>query len=171
MRPEKAIYLEEVSSWLHQSPYLIIADYAGLKVSQFSELRKRLQGAQAEIHVVKNTFIRRAIANEKLPELEEAVLSGQTAVIWGRSDVCSAAKILKTFAAEFEKPKLRAGIVDRMVVNQQGIIALADLPSREVLLAQLLGLISTPAQRLVSILNVPGSQIAQVIKAKSEKGA
>ncbi|NJK92674.1 MAG: hypothetical protein HC904_13120 [Blastochloris sp.] len=89
---------------------------------------------------------------------------------FGESDVASAAKVLKNFNAEFQKPVVRVGIVDRSVLSAQDMAAIADLPSREVLLAKLLGLLNTPAQRLASILNTPASQLAQVIKAHAEKG-
>jgi large subunit ribosomal protein L10 len=170
MRPEKTLILEDLQGWVKQSPYLIVADYTGLKVSEFSELRTRLRGAQAEVRVVKNTFLRRALINEQLPDLEKD-LNGQTAIVFGPSDVCAAAKILKSFGSEFQRPKVRLGIVDKAYVDGKGVLALADLPSKDALRAQILGLISTPASQLVRLINTPASQLAQVIKAKSDKGS
>jgi len=169
MRKEKLNIVKNIQAWLQASPYLIVVDYSGLKVEQFNELRNRLAGVKSELHVVKNNFLRKALQEVQLPELDSH-LQGQTAVAYGPSDVSAAAKILKNFKAEFEKPTLRAAIVDRNVLGAADVMALASLPSREVMLAQLLGLIQTPATRLAAILNVPASQLAQVIKAKSEKG-
>ena len=168
MRKEKLGIVKNVGVWLESAPYLIVTDYAGMKVEQFSELRNRLAGTKAEVHVVKNTFLRKALKEVGLPELD-LHLKGQTAVVYGESEVSAAAKVLKNFKSEFEKPVIRVGIVDRSVMTSENILAIADLPSREVLLSQLLGLINTPATRLARIINTPASQLAQVIKANSEK--
>ena len=84
----------------------------------------------------------------------------------GEKDICGAAKILKTFSAEFEKPKIRAGILDNAILETAQVIALADLPSKEVLQAQLLGLLLMPATKLVRTLNEPGASLARVLQAK-----
>jgi large subunit ribosomal protein L10 len=167
MRPEKASIVADIQAKLNQSPFLLVADYTGLKVDQFSELRNRLAGAGAECKVVKNTFLRRAAKEAGLPDVGE--LKGQTAIIIGDKDVAAAAKVLKSFTAEFQKPIVKVGIVDRAVVSGDQIKAIADLPSREVLLAQLLGTLQSPAQTLVRLLNEPASALARVLKAQSEK--
>src|SRR2546429_3292730 len=137
MRPEKALVVEDLQAKLNASPFLFVADYTGLKVDQFAELRNRLFRAGARCHVVKNTFLRRAAKDAGLPEMKG--LRGQTAIIVGDKDAAAAAKVLKSFTAEFKKPELRMGVVDRAVVSTEQIQAIADLPSREVLLATLLG--------------------------------
>jgi len=168
MRPEKATIVEDIQATLNQSPFLLVADYTGLKVDQFSELRIRLAGAGAECRVVKNTFLRRAAKQAGLPDMGE--LKGQTAIITGDKDVAAAAKVLKSFTAEFQKPVVKLGVVDRLVVSGDQIKSIADLPAREVLLAQLLGTLQSPAATLVRLLNEPASALARVLKAKSEKG-
>lgn len=168
MREDKEIMLSSIQEWLKKSPYMIVIDYTGVKVAEFSELRNRLSKVGAEVHVVKNTFLKRALTSEKLP-IMEADLTGQTALVYGASEVSVTAKILKNFAAEFQKPKIRSAIVDKVAMDHRGIMALADLPSREVLLAQLLGLINSPATRLARLIKTPAGQLAQVVKAKSEK--
>lgn len=167
MRPEKATIVSDVQAKLQKSPFVLIADYGGMQVKHFEELRSRLGGAGAEIHVVKNSFIKRAIKDLGLPDLNGA-LTGQTAMITGEQDICSAAKILKTFVAEFEKPPVRAGILDNAILSADQVKALADLPSKEVLQAKLLGLLLAPATKLVRVLNEPGSSLARVLKAKAE---
>jgi large subunit ribosomal protein L10 len=167
MRPEKATIVADVQAKLQKSPFLLIADYAGMQVKHFEELRARLAGAGAEIHVVKNTFIKRAVKELGLPELNGA-LSGQTAMITGESDICSAAKILKTFVAEFEKPPVRVGILDNAILTADQVKVLADLPSKEILQATLLGVLLAPATKLVRVLNEPASSLARVLKAKAE---
>jgi len=168
MRPEKASIVEDLQAKLNSSPFLFIADYTGLKVDQFGELRNRLHGAGARCHVVKNTFLRRAAKEAGLPELTD--LKGQTAIIVGDKDVAAAAKIIKSFVAEFKKPVMKAGVIDRVAVTTEQIAAIAELPAREVLLAQLLGTLQSPASTLVRLLNEPASALARVLKAHSEKG-
>jgi large subunit ribosomal protein L10 len=168
MRPEKTSIVEDLQTRLNASPFLLVADYTGLRVDQFSELRNRLAGAGAECKVVKNTFLRRAAKDAGLPEMGE--LKGQTAIIVGDKDVAAAAKILKSFAAEFQKPVVKVGVVERAVVSAGQIQAIADLPSREILLSQLLGVLQSPASKLVRLLNEPASALARVLKAKAEQG-
>jgi large subunit ribosomal protein L10 len=167
MHPAKSTIVEDLQTKLNASPFLFVADYTGLKVAQFAELRTRLWGAGARCHVVKNTFLRRAAKEAGLPELGE--LRGQTAIVVGEKDVAAAAKVLKNFTAEFKKPEVKTGIVDKLVVSSEQIKAIADLPSREVLLATLLGVLNAPASKLVRVLNEPASSLARLLKAKAEK--
>jgi len=168
MRPEKALIVEDLQAKLNASPFLFVADYTGLKVDQFGELRNRLNGVGARCHVVKNTFLRRAAKEAGLPEMGD--LKGQTAIIVGDKDVAAAAKTLKVFVAEFKKPVMKVGIIDHAVVTTEQITAIAELPSREVLLSQLLGVLQSPATTFVRLLNEPASALARVLKAQSEKG-
>lgn len=167
MRPEKANIVEDLQTKLNASPFLFVADYAGLRVDQFSELRTRLAGVGARCHVVKNTFLRRAAKDAGLPDVGET--KGQTAIVVGDKDAAAAAKVMKTFTAEFKKPVVKVGVIDRAVVSTEQIAAIADLPSREVLLAQLLGTLNSPAATLVRLLNEPASALARVLKAHAEK--
>lgn len=167
MRPEKSIIVEDLQAKLNSSPFLFVADYTGLKVDQFNILRNRLSGVGARCHVVKNTFLRRAAKDAGFPEMGE--LKGQTAIVVGDKDVAAAAKVLKSFTAEFKKPVVRVGVIDRVVVTTDQIAAIADLPAREVLLAQLLGTLQSPASTLVRLLNEPASALARVLKAKADK--
>src|SRR5438093_9704865 len=112
MRAEKQFLLNEVQEQLKGSPYLLIVDFTGLNVAQAVELRVRLAKAHAEFHVVKNTILKLAAKEAGITQFDGA-LSGPTAIIVGKekSDVSTAAKVLKTFAKEFEKPKVKLGFV------------------------------------------------------------
>ena len=167
MHPAKATIVEDLQAKLNASPFLFVTDYTGLKVDQFAELRNRLWTAGARCHVVKNTFLRRAAKEAGLPDLTD--LRGQSAIIVGDKDVAAAAKVLKTFTAEFKKPEVKTGIVDRVVVSTEQIKAIADLPSRDVLLATLLGVLNAPASKLVRVLSEPASALARVLQARAEK--
>jgi len=169
MRPEKNLVINEIKARVDKTPYVLLTDYTGMQVPQFNELRNRLSGANAELRVIKNTLLRRALKDSNLPDLE-SYLHGQSAVIMGDADVSAAAKVLKNFTAEFKKPVLKVGILDKAVLDVAQITALADLPSKDVLQAKLLGLLMAPASTLVRLINTPASQIAQVLKAYSDKG-
>src|SRR3982751_3324692 len=169
MRPEKASIVSDLSEKLNRSPFLLVTDYKQMKVDQFGELRNRLAPAGAEVRVVKNSFLKRAMADSGMPDVADK-LTGQTAIVMGEKDVAPVAKILKSFAAEFKIAALRIGVVNKEVMSTSDVEALAELPSREILLAQLLGLLQAPATRLVRILNEPASAFARLLKAKGDKG-
>jgi large subunit ribosomal protein L10 len=168
MRPEKADIVSDLSEKLNRSPFMLVADYQHMKVDQFSELRSRLAPAGAEVRVVKNSFLKRAMSGSGLPDVGDQ-LSGQTAIVMGQNDVAPIAKILKTFAAEFKVAALKIGVVDKSILSTKDVEALAELPPREVLLAKLLGLLLAPATQLVRVLNEPGSSLARLLNAKVEK--
>jgi large subunit ribosomal protein L10 len=168
MRAEKQNISKEYVARLNASPFFIVVDYTGLKVGPITELRKRLVKVGAEIHVVKNSLFRLA-AKEAGADLNGG-LAGQIAVVTGQKDVSSAAKTVKTFHAEFEKPKIKFGYLNNQRLEARDVMTLADLPSLDVLRAKLVGLINTPATRLVQIIQTPAAQLARVLKAKVDKG-
>ncbi|HJX81965.1 MAG TPA: 50S ribosomal protein L10 [Candidatus Udaeobacter sp.] len=168
MRPEKASVVLDLTEKLKRSPFVLVTDYQRMKVGDFSELRNRLAPAGAEMRVVKNNFLKRAMTDSGFPEAGEP-LTGQTAVVTGDKDVAPVAKIFKTFAAEFKVAALKIGFVDRSILSAAELEKLADLPPRDVLQAQLLGLFLSPATRLVRLLNEPGSALARLLNAKAEK--
>ena len=170
MRPEKASIVSDLSEQLTRSPFILVADYRTMNVNDFSELRNRLASAGAEMHVVKNSFLRRAITDAGFPAVDEQ-LSGQTAVVTGAKDVAPVAKIIKTFAKEFKKAALKIGLINKAIVSTSDLEALADLPSREVSQAQLLGLLLSPATKLVRLLNEPAASLARLLNAKTQNQA
>src|SRR6266700_3068420 len=168
MRPEKTSIVADLSEKLKHSPFVLVTDYQHMKVADFSELRNRLAPTGAEMHVVKNNFLKRAMADSGLPDVSDQLV-GQTAVVTGENDVAPVAKIFKMFAAEFKIAALKIGFADQAVLSAAELEKLADLPSREILQAQLLGLLLSPATRLVRLLNEPGFLLARLLKAKAEK--
>lgn len=168
MRQEKKFISAEYVARLNQSPFFIVTDYAGLRVQHFSELRKRLRQSGAEMHVVKNTIFKIAAQEAGLADLG-GTLTGQIAVVTGTKDIAIAARILKTFTAEFEKPRVRFGYLNNQQLDAASLATLADLPSIEVLRGRLLGLFNAPAGQLVRLLNEPASQLARLFQARAEK--
>lgn len=145
--------LEKVNA----SPFLLVIDYTGVTVPEFTGLRANLAAAGASCTVAKNSYMAKAIAEAGLPDIS-ASLKGQTAYVMGGSDICSAAKVINTFAKASKKAAYKTGILDGAELTPDKIQALGDLPSREVLLATLLGTI-----------NGAGAALARVIKAHVDK--
>ena len=167
MNPDKKIIVDELLVRINASPFMLVVDYTGMSVLHFSELRSRLQEGGAECHVAKNSHMKRVLEAAGLPGMDEA-LSGQTAFITGEQDVCGAAKAVKTFAKEFQRPTFKAGLLDGEILDESQVKALADLPPRDVLLATLLNVINLPATMLARVINEPGTSLARVVKARHE---
>jgi large subunit ribosomal protein L10 len=157
MKAEKTLLIDDLLRRVNASPFLLVVDYTGLKVDKFAELRKRLSGVGAEIHVFKNNLVKKAGEKAGYPDELGSHLTGQSAYVTGVKDICATAKILKNFTAEFEKPVMKVGVLEGSLLDAATIKTLADLPTREVLLSQLLG-----------VLQAPASALARVLKAKAD---
>ena len=168
MRAEKKLITEEYVARLNASPFFLVVDYKGLSVGQFTELRKRLRQTAAEVHVVKNSIFRAAAQEAGVANLQ-GVLKGQLAVITGDQDISAAAKVVKTFKSEFERPHFRVGYLGDEQLDAEQLTALADLPSLEVLRGVLLGLIQEPATRVARLVQTPGTELARVIQARIDQ--
>src|SRR5438876_1799019 len=168
MRPEKASIVSDLSEKLNRSPFVLVTNYQRMNVNHFADLRNRLAANGAEVHVVKNSFLRRAMTDSGLPDVADK-LTGQTAIVTGEKDVAPVAKILKGFLAEFKIAALKIGVVDKSILSTQELDTLAELPPRDVLLAQLLGLLMLPATILVRLLYEPASAFARLLNAKASK--
>jgi large subunit ribosomal protein L10 len=168
MRPEKQFLTKEYIARLNASPFFIVVDYKGLKVSHLTELRKRLTKAGAEVHIIKNSIFKLAAKESGVTDLNGA-LGGQLAVVTGQRDISTAAKVVKTYGAEVDKLKVHFGYLNNQRLDQAAVLTLADLPSVEVLRGQLLGVLSAPAGKLVRLLSTPASQMARLLKARHEK--
>src|SRR5256886_14914583 len=148
MRPEKASIVSDLSEKLKRSPFVLVTDYQRMKGGDFGELRNRLAPAGAEVHVVKNNFLKRAMTDSGFPDVGDKLV-GQTAVVTGEKDMAPVAKIFKTFAAEVKIAALKIGFVDRTVLFTAVMGTLAELTPREVLQEQFLGLLLYSAIRTV----------------------
>ncbi len=168
MRVEKKAITSEYVTRLNASPFFFVVDYVGLTVAQFGELRSRLRGSGAELHVVKNTIFRIAAKEAGLADLTGA-LSGQLAVVTGQKDVTVAAKVLKTYQSEFEKPKIKFGYLGNRRLEKAEVETLASLPSLNELRAGIVGMIAAPLSGLVGVLEAPARDVVGVLRARIEK--
>lgn len=168
MRAEKELISKEYIERLNSSPFFIVVDYRGLTVTHFKELRKRLRGVEAEIHVVKNNIFAIAAKEAGIENLN-GDLAGQSAVVTGLKDISATAKVVKGFHKEFEKPQVKFGFMEQSKLSANDVLAIADLPSLDELRGGMVGTISGPATKLVRLLSTPGTQLARVMKARSEQ--
>jgi large subunit ribosomal protein L10 len=151
MNPDKKIIIDGLLDRVNASPYLIVIDYTGLTVKQFTELRNRLDAGGAQCTVAKNSYMRKALAEAGMPDIG-ADLTGQMAYVMGSSEVFAAAKVIKNFEKEFKKPEMKVGILGNAILDAEKLKAIAEIPSREAVLSQLLATILEPATRIARVI-------------------
>ena len=151
-KTERQATVESLTELLKGSPNVFVTDFSGLNVLRMTELRRRLRGAGVEYVVVKNTLAQRAFAANGVHALDEH-LAGPTGLVLSGTDAMAGAKVLTDFAREFEKPAIKIGLVDGRPVTPDQVKRLADLPPREVLLAQLAGYIQAPMAQFAGVMN------------------
>jgi large subunit ribosomal protein L10 len=151
MNPDKKIIIDALQEQVNNSPYVIVIDYTGMTVPQFSELRNRLSAAGAECHVAKNSYLRKAMADAGMPDIGDSLV-GQTAFVSGQSEIFAAAKAISNFEKEFKKPSMKIGVLDGVILDADKLKAISSIISRESVLSQLLGTINEPAARIARVI-------------------
>ena len=161
-RKKKVEDVEKLSSELQRVSSVIVGGFAKLKVSQDFELRKAVRGAGAKYRVVKNTLAERAA---KGTNVEDALknLEGVNSIAYTQGDPVALAKALAKYAKDNPEYTFKAGVVEGRVISIKEIQALSMMPSKEEIYSKLLFLISAPAQRLVTVMNAVGRDLAVVV--------
>jgi large subunit ribosomal protein L10 len=160
--------VNRVKEGVDKNDNIFIFSYSNVSSFQIGELRKKLKNAGASVYVSKNSIARVALKELKQDELADRV-SGQTAFVWSTADSSEVSKILVTFTKGFEHIVLQGGLLDGKVIAQSDVKKLSDLPSRQVLLGQLLGTIQAPLTRLAYVLNAKSIDLLSILKQLSEK--
>lgn len=145
-----------------------VVDYRGLSVKEMEVLRGAVREADASVKVYKNTLMRIALANADLPTLDD-MLEGPSAFIFAGADVAAAAKAVKDFAKDNKNLEIKGGLMEGKMVTAAEVEAIASLPSREVLMAQIAGAISGVARGLAVAINGVPRGLAQVTKAVADQ--
>jgi large subunit ribosomal protein L10 len=158
----------EITADLKAADIYYFVDYRGLTFAEATELRKRLRKVDADLKVVKNTLGKIAAANAGVEGLDE-LLAGPTAIAYVHGDPAKTAKTIQDFIKEKKKSAIRGGKLQRSVLTAQQVEALAALPSREVLIAQLLRAINSPLQGLANVLNGPIRGLVVVLAQVQDK--
>lgn len=149
-RSEKAAVVEEVGTQVAKAQTLVLAEYRGITVEQMTKLRVDARAKGVYLHVLKNTLARRAVNGSKFDVVAEQ-MSGP--LIYGFSeDAVAAAKVLNDFAKGNDKLVVKAGAYNGKALDKAGVATLANIPTKEVLLAQLLGLMQSPVSRLARVI-------------------
>jgi len=170
-RNSKEQIVAELAEKLAEAKAAYLADYRGINVDQANELRGELHKAGVEYRVVKNTLVKLAVKGTDNECLDE-FLNGPTALTIATGDPVAPAKALSEFAKKVEAFEIKAGVLDGKILSVAEIKALADLPSREVLLAKMLGSMSAPATNFVGVLAAVNRSLVQVLAAiKDQKEA
>jgi large subunit ribosomal protein L10 len=167
-KEQKTAVVENLSGTFKKATIALVSEYRGMTVAETTEVRRKLRAVRGELKVAKNTLIRRALKDTGYASLEDK-LGGPVGLIISTEDPVEIAKTVVGFKDLGEKFKLRGGVVDGSPVTVAEIQALATLPPKEVILAQLLGLIQAPASQLVRLLNEPGSMVARIVDAIGKK--
>lgn len=149
---------------LEQAQSVVFVDYRGLTVAEVTELRNKMRAAGVEYKVLKNTMVRRAAEDLGIEGLD-SILEGPTAVAFGMQDPASPAKILMDFAKATKKTQIKGGVLDGRMIDVDGVKYLSELPSREELLAKMLGSLNAPMTGLVMVLSGVTSKFVRTLEA------
>jgi large subunit ribosomal protein L10 len=167
-KARKKEQVEKLSAELKKVSNAVVATYTKMTVSQDYELRKALRGAGAKYQVVKNTLAERAAKGTKVEEGLKN-LAGVTSIAYTTGDPVAMAKALTKYAKEVPEFTFKVGVVEGRVISIKEIEALSSMPSKEELYSKLLFLINAPAQRLVTVMNAVGRDVAVVLGQGVEK--
>ncbi|MCL4434522.1 MAG: 50S ribosomal protein L10 [Actinobacteria bacterium] len=163
-RPEKVAAVEEVRNMFESSVSAVLTEYRGLTVADMESLRRSLAATGASYKVYKNTLVKRAISGTAHESLG-SILEGPNAIAFSTGDLSDMARVLKTFSTSKEHLVIKGGVYEGSVVTREQLISIAELPSREVLLGRLAGMIRAPLQQMADLLAALPTNLAYGLKA------
>ncbi|MFN2341372.1 MAG: 50S ribosomal protein L10 [Halanaerobium sp.] len=169
-RPEKEAVVKELTDKFTSAKSLVITDYLGLNVAEMTELRSKLREAGVEFKVVKNTLATIAANDVEMEEMTE-YFSGPTAIAFGEDDAVSPAKVLVEFAKDHEVLEIKAGLLNGEIISKEKVESLAEIPSREELLAKAFASMKAPLSGLVNVLQGNIRGLVQVLNQIKEEKA
>lgn len=152
IRPEKVAMIAELNKTLKESKGMVLVDFRGIKVAQDTKLRRKMREAGVDYSVIKNNMASIAAKEAGIEGLDN-YLKGPLAMVSSAKDPVAPAKLISEFMKENRVMEIKGGLVEGKVINAEAVKALASLPSREVLLARLLGSMQAPITGLVTVLN------------------
>lgn len=165
---EKNAQVEEIGANFARVTAAYLVGYEGINCADITSLRRKLRKSGAQMAVVKNTLVKRAIGGTKAESLSSH-LDGANAMVWAEEDPIAPAKVLADFVKGNEKLVVKGGFIDGAVISGTDVDALAKMPSKPEVQAKLLALINTPAIKLLQMINAPGASLARVIEAHRRK--
>lgn len=166
-KEQKSAVVEDLRSRFGRARLALVSEYKGLSAGETADMRRKIRAVRGEMRVTKNTLLRRAIEGTDYAPLGDR-LGGPVGLILSFEDPVALAKTVSGLNLG-DKLKVRGGVLEGKSLTPEEIEALATLPPKEVVMAQLLGLLQAPATRLVRVLNEPGSMLARAIDAIGKK--
>ena len=163
MRIEKQTLGEFITALTRDNDYQFFISYKGLSVAAFSDLRSKMYEAGAGVLVTKNTMIRHALDRLGVEISDDTVLEGDTAVVYGVDDPVGPAKQLKEISDASEIINIKGGVLENSFLTAAQAVAVADMPSKETVLGQILGLIGTPGRDLVRYTGKPAGDLVRSV--------
>jgi large subunit ribosomal protein L10 len=167
-KAEKSATVTELAENFGRASIALLSEYKGMSAGESDDMRRRIRAARGEFRVAKNTLLRLAVKDTRFAPLESQ-LGGSVGLILSYADPIDLAKTVSSLKDLGEKFKIRGGVLDGKALTPAEISDLASLPPREVILAQLLGLLQAPATHLARLLNEPGSSLARLLDAIGRK--
>ena len=150
---QKAAKVAEIQAKIEKAKSIVFFDYRGITVAEDTELRRSMRKENVEYVVLKNNMVSRAAENASIDSKIEDMLKGPVAYAFGYEDEVAPARILKAFVKKAKKCEIKGGLINGVVTDAAGMNTLADLPSREVLLARMLGSMLSPVSGLAIVLD------------------
>jgi large subunit ribosomal protein L10 len=168
-RAEKQKVVEELDAIFADSGVVVVAHYTGLTVAQMSDLRNRMRQAGGAVRVAKNRLAKIALAGKPAQKMAD-LLKGQTVLAYSEDPV-AAAKVARGFAKDNNKYIILGGAMGDQVLDGKGVEAVANMPSREELIASIVGMIGAPASNLAAAIGGPAAAIAGILSTLEERDA
>jgi large subunit ribosomal protein L10 len=165
---DKQQIVEELKQLLGEAQMALVLDYSGLSIKEMGDLRGRLAAASGVCKVTKNTLMRRAIDGDSTWASLESLLTGTNAFVLVKDDVGGAVKAVQSFQKDSKKSELKGGLFEGQLLNQNDIKAIGDLPSKEVLMAQIAGAINALAAKVAIGINEVPSGLARALKQHAD---
>ena len=169
-KEQKSAIVQRLTDSLGRAKIAVVTEYSKMKAGESDDMRRRLRAADSELAVAKNSLVRLALKPTSFAALDTN-LGGPIGLVIGYADPVEFAKTIGSFKDLGDKFKVRGGVLDGKPLTAEEIAALAALPPREVIYAQLLGLLQAPATQLVRLLNEPGSAMARLVDAIGKRAA
>jgi large subunit ribosomal protein L10 len=169
-RPEKISEVQAIAERIEKAQSMVLADFSGLTVDQMTQFRRNCRAQAVECRVVKNRLARIAADKAGAAVLKD-LLKGPTAMVFGAESQVDPAKIVVEFAKDNERMQVKGGWVDGESLDAAQVVALSKIPSRDELLAKMMGSINSPVQGLASTVNGVVAALARVIDAAKAKAA
>ncbi len=169
LKAEKVTLVDNLIAELKDAKSLVLVNYTGLNVKAQQDLKGRLKAVGGRMVVVKNTLLKRVIESAKIDDkmATDEILSGQTAIVIADEDPIAPIQVLGKFAKEAELPKFKVGVVEGLFQDQDALTKISGLPSKDILLSQVLGSLMSPSYGIVGVLQGNLQKLVYILKQKA----